>query len=52
MKIFRSWWARWKNRKVFKQFDRAVDYAIAHDPWLIKLKKMRRRRIDEIIIEV
>lgn len=50
--LFDSWWRRWKNRKGFKEFEKAVDHAIKNDPVLKELRMARRRRIDQIIIEV
>jgi hypothetical protein len=50
--LFDSWGRRWKNRKSFKAFDRAVDNAIKTDPVLNDLRMARRRRINEIIIEM
>jgi hypothetical protein len=50
--LFDSWWAQWKHRKTFKAFDEAVDHAIKTDAFLNELARLKKRRIDEIIIEV
>jgi len=50
--LFDSWGARWKHRKTFKAFDEAVNHAINNDAILNDLRKARRRRINEIIIEM
>lgn len=50
--LFDSWIPSWKNGKSFKTFDRAVDNAIKTDPVLKDLRMARRRRINEIIIEM
>lgn len=49
VRLLCSWWT---HRKAFKEFDIAVENAIKKDSILLELKKARRVRINEIIIEV
>ena len=50
--LFDSWVARCKHRKTLKAFNEAVDRAIKTDAILMELAKLKKRRINEILIEV
>ena len=52
VRLFNSWGTRWKHRKGFKEFEQAVDDAIKNDEFLMELRKLRKNRINEIIVEV